>query len=91
MLAWLKTPKKDAPKWEVKRWMAISCIQLMIISTLWVLVLLTCAVFLGKLPNLADFSAILMIFVPSLASIVVKYQHDESKADMAKLNGKEPE
>ena len=32
-----------------------------------------------------------MVFVPSLASVVIKYFHDESKVDVAKLSGKEPE
>lgn len=92
MVAWLKPPDTDDPRWYVKRWMAVTCIKLMMLSTIWVLGLMSYVVISGaKINSLSDFSAILMIFVPSLASVVIKYFHDESKVDVAKLSSKEPE
>lgn len=88
--AWLKPPDDDDPKWYVKRWMAVTCIKVMILSVIWILCLLTYAVISGKeAPGLNNFATILALFAPCLASIPIKYYHDESKADLAKIHSKE--
>lgn len=90
----LKSPSAHDPKWYVKRWMAVTCIRIMWWSVVWVLLLMTYVIMNEvKIPDLGDFAILLGLFAPCLASVPIKYYHDESKIDAIraqKLPFKEP-
>jgi len=71
--------------------MAVTCVKVLIGVVVYVLLLLTYVLMVKeKIPDIAAFAGILGLFAPCLASIPIKYYHDESKADLAKINSKEP-
>lgn len=88
--AMLKPPGDGEPKWYVKRWMAVTCVKVMVGGVIWTLGLMTYICITGKNVNLGDFAALLGVFATTLAAIPIKYYHDEGKADIAKINQQEP-